>query len=62
MEIKTINLATLHNESEEIREAIAFYTGFTVFPMQCTSADRERHYGVLEQAGYIEKVGGINVY
>jgi hypothetical protein len=55
---KTIDLSNLHNESAQVREAIAFYAAFSVTPTNCTAAEREGHYATLEQAGYIEKVGG----
>lgn len=56
--IKPIDLSNLHNEPAALREAVAFYTAFTVLPTSCTASERERHYATLEQAGYIEKVGG----
>jgi hypothetical protein len=61
---KQINLSNLHNESAQVREAIAFYTAFSVTPTNCTAAERESHYVTLEKAGYIEKVGvehGIHI-
>lgn len=53
---KTINLAELDNEPQEIREAIAFYAAHTVLPIHFTAAERERHYTTLEQAGYLEQL------
>jgi hypothetical protein len=53
---KTINLAELDNEPQEIREAIAFYAAHTVLPIHFTAAERERHYTTLEQAGYLEQI------
>lgn len=57
MTYKTINLSQLDDQPIEIREAVAFYAAHTVLPIQFSAFDRERHYKVLEQAGYIEKVG-----
>ncbi|MEK4474310.1 hypothetical protein NSQ91_13930 [Paenibacillus sp. FSL R7-0048] len=53
---KTINLAELDNEPQEIREAIAFYAAHTVLPIHFTADERERHYATLEQAGYLERI------
>jgi len=58
MALKQLNLSELENEPLEIREAIAFYTTFTVLPIRFTKEERERYYRILEQAGYLEKVGG----
>jgi hypothetical protein len=55
--MKPFNLSNLENEPAEIREAVAFYAAHTVLPISFTREERERHYSVLEQAGYIEKVG-----
>ncbi|MEC0242007.1 hypothetical protein P4H66_19575 [Paenibacillus dokdonensis] len=57
MSIKTIDLSKLDDQPKEVREAIAFFTAFTVLPISFSVGDRERYYRVLEQAGYIEKVG-----
>ncbi len=57
MEPKKIDLTTLDSQPVEIREAIAFYAAHTVLPISFTAEERERHYSVLEQAGYLEKVG-----
>jgi hypothetical protein len=54
---KPIELSNLHNEPQQVREAIAFYAAFAVLPTNYTPEERERHYATLEQAGYIEKVG-----
>lgn len=56
MNIISINLEKLHEESRETREAIAFYVGFAVTPHECSAEERERHYATLEQAGYLSKV------
>ncbi|QUL57539.1 hypothetical protein KDC22_14310 [Paenibacillus tritici] len=53
---KTINLAELDNETQEIKEAIAFYAAHTVLPIHFTAAERDRHYLTLEQAGYLERI------
>lgn len=55
--MKKIDLNDLDNQPAEIREAIAFYAAHTVLPISFTKEERERHYSVLEQAGYLEKVG-----
>ena len=55
-----LNLSNIHNESEAVKEAAAFYTAFSVTATNCTAAERERHYDTLEQAGYIEKVGVVS--
>jgi hypothetical protein len=57
---KPIDLTTVHNEPSSVREALAFYVSFGVVPTNYTAAERERHYSTLEEAGYIEKVGGTN--
>ncbi|MNW50075.1 hypothetical protein D3C74_275150 [compost metagenome] len=56
MPLKTINLSELDNQPAEIQEAIAFYAAHTILPIQYTAEERDRHYKLLEQAGYIEKV------
>ena len=56
MGIKTINLSELDNQPAEIQEAIAFYTSRSILPLHYSAIERERHYKVLEQAGYLEKV------
>jgi hypothetical protein len=53
---KCLLLALLHEESKDVRAAIAFYVGFTVTPHECSMEERERHYATLEQAGYLEKL------
>jgi hypothetical protein len=55
--LNTINLAELDNQPTEIREAVAFYTAHTILSVQFTAEERARHYGVLEEAGYIERIG-----
>jgi hypothetical protein len=54
--LKQINLNRIHEESAEVREAVAFYTASTIFPIQCSPEQRRQHYSVLEQAGYIEQL------
>jgi hypothetical protein len=54
---KSVDVSNLHNEPAQVREALAFYTAFSVTPTNYTAAEREAHYATLEQAGYIEKVG-----
>jgi hypothetical protein len=51
---KQINLNKIHEESAEVRVAVAFYTASTIFPIQCTPEQRRHHYKVLEKGGYIE--------
>jgi hypothetical protein len=53
---KTINLSQLDDQPTEIREAVAFYAAHTILSVQFTVEERARHYGVLEEAGYIEKL------
>ncbi|KIL35145.1 hypothetical protein SD71_16075 [Cohnella kolymensis] len=60
MKEATINLGELDNQPPEIREAVAFYTAFSILPTNCTVAERAKHYTVLEEAGLIEKVGALN--
>lgn len=57
MKNKTIILSELDEQPIEIREAVAFYAAHMILPIQFSASDRDRHYKVLEQAGYIEKVG-----
>lgn len=54
--LKSINLAELDSQPIEIQEAVAFYTSHTILPIRFTAEDRDRHYKVLEEAGYIERV------
>ncbi|MEK8215541.1 hypothetical protein [Paenibacillus sp. FSL L8-0463] len=56
MHTKTVNLAELDDQPQEIREAIAFYAAHTVLPIHFTAAERDRHYSTLEQAGYLERI------
>lgn len=56
MLIKSINLLELDTQPLEIREAIAFYAAHTVLPITFSAAERDRHYKLLEQAGYIESL------
>ncbi|OMG46993.1 hypothetical protein BK140_24075 [Paenibacillus macerans] len=56
--MKTINLSELDSQPSEVQEAIAFYAAHSILPIQFSSAERERHYKVLERAGYIEKLNG----
>jgi hypothetical protein len=60
MKPNTINLAELDNQSPEIREAIAFYAAHTILSVQFTAEERARHYGVLEEAGYLEPIGSAS--
>jgi hypothetical protein len=55
--LNTINLGELDNQPPEIREAVAFYAAHTILSVQFTAEERARHYGVLEEAGYIERIG-----
>ncbi|GGF86585.1 hypothetical protein [Paenibacillus aceti] len=57
MSTKSINLLELDDQPKELREAIAFYAAHTVLPLSFSAAEREHHYKVLEQAGYIESLG-----
>lgn len=54
--MKTIDLSDLDNQPVEVREAIAFYTAQSVLPIKFTAVERAHYYGVLESAGYIEKM------
>lgn len=54
--MKMIDLARLHEESQELREAVAFYANFGIRPFVCSTDERERHYKTLEDGGYLEKV------
>ncbi|MGG6309819.1 hypothetical protein [Paenibacillus macerans] len=56
MHIKSINLSELDEQPAEIQEAIAFYAVRTILPLHYSAAERERHYKVLEQAGYLERM------
>lgn len=56
MGIKSFNLSELDNQPAEIQEAIAFYASRSILPLHYSAAEREHHYKVLEQAGYLEKV------
>ncbi|MHA6530220.1 hypothetical protein [Paenibacillus sp. BAC0078] len=56
MTSKKLDLAELEDQPQEIREAIAFYAAHTILPIRFTVAERERHYEVLEQAGYLERI------
>jgi len=56
MAIKVINLSELDKQPLEVREAIAFYTALSVLPIHFSSEERQRHYNVLENAGYIDSV------
>lgn len=53
---KTITLAELDDQPQEIREAIAFYAAHTMLPIHFTADERERHYTTLEQAGYLDRI------
>jgi len=57
MAIKQIDLNMLHNEPAEVQEAVAFYTSYSYLPVRVSQEEREHYYSVLEEAGYIEKVG-----
>lgn len=57
---KQFILSNLHNETQAVKEAVAFYTAFSVTATNCTVAERERHYDTLEQVGYIEKLGALS--
>ncbi len=59
MLLNTINLAELDSQPIEIREAVAFYAALSILPVQFTAEERARHYGVLEEAGYIERIGVV---
>ena len=56
MSTKSINLNELDNQTQEVREAIAFYTAHSVLPITFSVEERAYHYSVLENAGYIEKI------
>lgn len=56
MSIKVLSLSELDAQPLEVREAIAFYASFTVLPIQFTAAEKAKHYKVLENAGYIERI------
>ncbi|MEK4451599.1 hypothetical protein [Paenibacillus sp. FSL L8-0506] len=56
MNKKKLDLTELDDQSQEIREAIAFYAAHTVLPIHFTADERERHYQTLEQAGYLERI------
>lgn len=56
MNTRSINLSELDEQPAEIQEAIAFYAARSILPVHYSSEERERHYKVLEQAGYLERV------
>lgn len=56
LSLRTINLNELEDQPLEVREAIAFYAAHALLPIHFTSEDRARHYSILENAGYIEKL------
>ncbi|WP_339248130.1 hypothetical protein NST58_12880 [Paenibacillus sp. FSL R10-2796] len=56
MNKKKLDLTELDDQSQEIREAIAFYAAHTVLLIHFTADERERHYQTLEQAGYLERI------
>jgi hypothetical protein len=56
MAIKVLKLSELDDQPIEVREAIAFYASMSVLPIHFSPAERERHYKVLEAAGYIESL------
>ncbi|MHA7963560.1 hypothetical protein ACX93W_05385 [Paenibacillus sp. CAU 1782] len=56
MPIMVLNLSELESQPIEVREAIAFYASMSVLPIRFSQAERERHYKVLEDAGYIESL------
>lgn len=60
MASKLINLSELESHPQEIREAVAFYAARSVLPVQFTTEERERHYSVLEKAGFIESITAVN--
>lgn len=60
MPFKTINLSQLEDQPIEIREAVAFYAAHTILSVQFTAEERALHYGVLEEAGYLERIGAAN--
>ncbi|MOA68936.1 hypothetical protein D3C78_1968200 [compost metagenome] len=54
---KLVNLSEIDCQPVEIQEALAFYVAHTILPVQFTAEERERHYKILEEAGYLESVG-----
>lgn len=56
MSVKMIDLSKLDDQPTEIQEAIAFYASRSILPLHYSGVERERHYKVLEQAGYLESV------
>lgn len=53
---KTLDLNEFDHQPLEIREAVAFYVVHNIFPVSFSIEERDRHYQILENAGYIEKV------
>jgi surfactin synthase thioesterase subunit len=51
-----MDLNNFHNEPVEVQQAIAFYVSCANPPR----AEREKHYKVLENAGFLERVGESN--